>query len=334
MPGQAPEEIERQVTIPLERVLNGTPGMIQMRSESLFGLSLIWLIFDDGTDGYRARTIVSEKLQEADLPDGVAPHLAPDDTPLGEIYQYRLISDRHTPEQIRSEQEWNASRLLRQVPGVADVVNFGGYLKEIHVLVDTPALSAHGLTLQDLCDAIARSNQNVGGGFLRHGDQELVIRGVGYLRDPHEIAQTVLKNEDGTPVTVGDVARLVISHMPRRGNVGYDADVDVTEGFVLLRRGENPSRVLDGVHATAADLNDTILPKGMRIEPFYDRTTLVGLTLKTVHHSLFFGALLVAGVVWLFLRSLRCSLIVAAVIPLALLTAFIGLRWLGLPANL
>ena len=334
MPGQAPEEIERQVTIPLERVLNGTPGMIQMRSESLFGLSLIWLIFDDGTDGYRARTIVSEKLQEADLPDGVEPHLAPDDTPLGEIYQYRLISDRHTPEQIRSEQEWNVSRLLRQVPGVADVVNFGGYLKEIHVLVDTPALQAHGLTLEDLCAAIARSNQNVGGGFLRHGDQELVIRGVGYLRDPHEIAQTVLKNEDGTPVTVGDVARLVISHMPRRGNVGYDADVDVTEGFVLLRRGENPSRVLDGVHAKVAELNEKILPKGMRVEPFYDRTTLVSLTLSTVHHSLLFGALLVAGVVWLFLRSLRCSLIVAAVIPLALLTAFIGLRWLGLPANL
>ncbi|HEX4823683.1 MAG TPA: CusA/CzcA family heavy metal efflux RND transporter [Candidatus Polarisedimenticolaceae bacterium] len=334
MPGQAPEEIERQVTIPLERVLNGTPGMIQMRSESLFGLSLVFLTFEDGTDGYRARTIVTEKLNEADLPEGVSPVLSPDDTPLGEIYQYRLVSDRHTPEQVRSEQEWNVSRILRQVPGVADVVNFGGYLKEIHVLVDTPALIAHGLTLQDLCDAIQRSNHNVGGGFLRHGDQELVIRGVGYLSDPHEIGQTVLKNEDGTPVTVGDVARLVVSHTPRRGNIGYNEAVDVTEGFVLLRRGENPSRVLEGVHAKVGELNDKILPKGMKIEPFYDRTTLVDLTLSTVHHSLLFGALLVAGVVWLFLRSLRCSLIVASVIPLALLTAFIGLRWLGLPANL
>ena len=334
MPGQAPEEIERQVTIPLERVLNGTPGMIQMRSESLFGLSLIWLVFDDGTDGYRARNIVTEKMQEADLPEGVVPRLAPDDTPLGEIYQYRLVSDRHTPEQVRSEQEWNVSRLFRQVPGVADVVNFGGFLKEIHVLVDTAALQAHDLTLEDLCAAIDRSNQNVGGGFLRHGDQELVIRGVGYLRDPHEIAQTVLKSERGTPVTVGDVATLVVSHMPRRGDVGYGDQVNVTEGFVLLRRGENPSRVLDGVHAMADNLNNRILPKGMKIEVFYDRTTLVGLTLSTVHHSLLFGALLVAGVVWLFLRSVRCSLIVAAIIPLALLTAFIGLRWLGLPANL
>jgi cobalt-zinc-cadmium resistance protein CzcA len=334
MPGQAPEEVERQVTIPLERVLNGTQGMIEMRSESLFGLSRIWLVFDDGVDGFRARTIVTEKMQEADLPEGVQPELAPDDTPLGEIYQYRLVSDRHAPERIRSEQEWAVSRILRQVPGVADVVNFGGFLKEIHVLVDTAALSAHGLTLEDLCGAIARSNQNVGGGFIRHGDQELVIRGVGYLHDPREIGQTVLKNEGGTPVTVGDVATLVVSSTPRRGNIGYGDKIDVTEGFVLLRRGENPSRVLDGVHQKVAELNDHILPKGMRIEPFYDRTTLVDLTLSTVHHSLLFGALLVAGVVWLFLRSLRCSVIVASVIPLALLTAFIGLKWLGLPANL
>jgi cobalt-zinc-cadmium resistance protein CzcA len=334
MPGQAPEEIERQVTIPLERVLNGTPGMIQMRSESLFGLSLVWLTFDDGTDGYRARNIVTEKLQEAELPEGVQPRLAPDDTPLGEIYQYHLVSDRHTPEQIRSEQEWNASRVLRQVGGVADVVNFGGFLKEIHVLVDPSRLLAHGLDLESLCEAVARTNQNVGGGFLKHGDQELVIRGVGYLRDPHEIGETVLKNEGGTPVTVGDVASLVVSYTPRRGNVGYNERTDVTEGFVLLRRGENPSTVLAGVHEKVRELNERILPAGMRIEPFYDRTTLVGLTLETVHHSLLFGALLVAGVVWLFLRSVRCSLIVAAIIPLALLTAFIGLRWLGLPANL
>ena len=334
MPGQAPEEIERQVTIPLERVLNGTPGMIQLRTESLFGLSLIWLTFEDGTDGFRARTIVTEKLQEAELPAGVQPELAPDDTPLGEIYQYHIVSDRHTPEQMRSEQEWNVSRLLRQVPGVADVINFGGYLKEIHVQVDPSRLQAHGLTLQDLCDAVARSNQNVGGGFLRHGDQELVIRGVGYLRDPHEIGETVLKNEGGTPVTVGDVATLVVSHTPRRGNVGYNDRIDITEGFVLLRRGENPSKVLEGVHEKIRELNERVLPAGMKIEPFYDRTTLVDLTLKTVHHSLIFGALLVAGVVWLFLRSVRCSLIVASVIPLALMTAFIGLRWLGLPANL
>jgi len=334
MPGQAPEEIERQVTVPLERVLNGTPGMIAMRSESLFGLSLIWLVFNDDADGFRSRNLVNERLTEADLPEGVAPRLAPDDTPLGEIYQYRLVSDRHTPTEERSEQEWNVSRLLRQVPGVADVVSFGGYLEEIHVLVDPGRLLAHDLTLSDVETTLAQSNRNVGGGFLRNGDQELVIRGIGYLRDPREIADLVLRSEGGTPVTVGDVATLVRSHTPRRGDVGFGLDPDALEGFVLLRRGENPSDVLEGVHAKVDEINAHVLPEGMRIEPFYDRTTLVDLTLSTVHHSLIFGALLVGCVIWLFLRSLRCSLIVTAVIPLALLTAFIGLSLLGLPANL
>jgi cobalt-zinc-cadmium resistance protein CzcA len=334
MPGQAPEEIERQVTIPLERVLNGVPGMLTMRSESLFGLSLIWLVFQDDADGFRSRNLVNERLTEAELPEGVQPRLAPDDTPLGEIYQYTLRSDRHTPAEIRAEQEWNVSRLLRQVPGVADVVNFGGYLEEVHVLVDPARLVAHDLTLGDVAATLEASNRNVGGGFLRSGDQELVIRGIGYLRDPREVGETVLRSERGTPVTVADVATIVRSHTPRRGDVGYGLEPDVTEGFVLLRRGENPSRVLEGVHAKVDEINAHILPEGMRIVPFYDRTTLVDLTLATVHHSLIFGALLVGGVIWLFLRSLRCSLIVTAVIPLALLTAFIGLSILGLPANL
>ncbi len=334
MPGQAPEEIERQVTVPLERALNGTPELIVMRSESLFGLSLIWLIFQDDADGFKARALVTQKLQEANLPEGVVARLAPDDTPLGEIYQYHVVSDRHTPEEVRAEQEWNISRIFRQVPGVADVVSFGGYLKEIHVQVNPAGLWAHNLTLADLTDALSRSNRNVGGGFLHNGEQEMVIRSVGYLRDPREIAQTVLRSENGTPVTVGDVATLTVSHTPRRGTVGYDLDDNAIEGFVLLRRGENPSDVLEGIHEKARELNEHILPKGMQIRVFYDRTTLVGLTLSTVHHSLLFGALLVGSVVWLFLRSLRCSLIVASVIPLALLTAFIGLRGMGLPANL
>src|SRR5262245_58854228 len=158
MPGQAPEEIERQITVPLERVLNGTPGMIGMRSESLFGLSLIWLVFADDADGFRSRNLVIERLTEADLPEGVTARLAPDDTPLGEIYQYRLTSDRHTPAEVRAEQEWTVSRLLRQVPGVADVVNFGGYLEEVHVLVDPARLLAHDLTLSDVAETLEQSN--------------------------------------------------------------------------------------------------------------------------------------------------------------------------------
>ena len=334
LPGLAPEEIERQVTVPLERTLNGTPGMLFMRSESLFGLSLIWLTFEDAADPFRARTTVNERMAEADLPPGVNLSLAPEYTPLGEIYQFRVVSDRHTLIETRGELQWTVTRVLRQVPGVADVVSFGGFLKELHAQVDPSRLIAHGLTLADVTEALEHSNRNVGGGFLRHGDQEMTIRGVGYLTDAQDVQSIVLTSRNGTPVRIGDVARVVVSHTPTRGSVGFGLDLNVAEGFALLRRGENPSVVLEGIHAKVKELNDTILPKGMRIEPFYDRSTLVGETLSTVHHNLLFGALLVISVVWLFLRSLRCSLIVATVIPLALLTAFIGLRLIGLPANL
>ena len=334
LPGLAPEEIERQLTVPIERVLNGTPGMLLMRSQSLFGLSLVTLTFDDDADAFKSRALVTERLGDADIPMGTEVKLAPEATPLGEIYQFRVVGEHQTPEETRSELEWTISRILRQVPGVADVVTFGGYLKEIHVEVDPSRLLAHNLTLAEVTEALQKSNRNVGGGFLTHGDQQLTIRAVGYVQTPQDIGAIVLKNENGTPVTVRDVARLTLSHMPRLGNVGYNLEPTVAEGFVLLRRGENPSTVLDGVHDKVRDLNDNILPKGMRIEPFYDRTTLVGETLGTVHHNLLFGALLVISVVWLFLRSLRCSLIVASIIPLALLIAFIGLTMIHLPANL
>ncbi len=334
LPGQAPEEIERQVTVPIERVLNGTPQTILMRSESLFGLSLVTLTFDDDVDSFRSRAIVNERLAEADLPPGTNVKLAPEATPLGEIYQFVVVSDRHSLTDTRSELEWTVSRELLQVPGVADVVTFGGYLKEVHVEVDPSRLLAHNLTLADVNDALTKSNRNVGGGFLQHGEQQLAIRGVGYVSAPEDLQTIVLKNDAGTPVTLADVARVVLSHTPRLGAVGYNRSGEVAEGFALLRRGENPSIVLGGIHDKVRQLNDTILPKGMEIRPFYDRTDLVGATLGTVRHNLLYGALLVIGIVWLFLRSLRCSLLVASIIPLALLTAFIGLQWIHLPANL
>jgi cobalt-zinc-cadmium resistance protein CzcA len=334
MPGYAPEEVERQVTVPLERVLNGTPNMILMRSESLFGLSLITLTFDDQADGFRSRSLVIQRIAGADLPEGVTADLAPDATPLGEIYQFRLTSDRHNLYELRSELEWGVARILRQVPGVADVISFGGYYKELHVEAYPARLESHGLTLADVAEALERSNLNVGGGFLRHGAQELTVRGIGYLSSPEDVKKVVLKSHQGTPVTVGDVARVVLSRAPRRGSVGYNLERDVAEGFVILRRGENPSRVLDGVHAKVAELNASILPKGMRIEVFYDRSDLVGNTLHTVYDNLLHGFVLVVAVVWLFLRTLLGSLVVATVIPLSLLVAFIGLHLLGMPANL
>ncbi|MGJ0485090.1 MAG: efflux RND transporter permease subunit [Methylomicrobium sp.] len=334
MPGYAPEEVERQVTVPLERVLNGTPQMLQMRSQSLFGLSLITITFDDDADSFHSRTVISQRIAGAELPDGVTPVLAPDYTPLGEIYKFMVISDRHSLYELRSEMEWNISRVLKQVPGVADVLTFGGFYKEFYVEIDPVRLESFDLTLEDVNQAITQSNRNVGAGYLRHGDQQIVVRGVGFLSKPDEIRNIVLKSVGGTPVTVGDVARLVQAYTPRQGTVGLNDQKEAVEGIVLLRRGENPSLVLEAVHKKVEELNQRILPKGMKIEPFLDRTELVHNTLHTVYDNLLHGFLLVVGVVWLFLRSIRGSLIVAVVIPLSLLVAFAGLYQLGLPANL
>jgi cobalt-zinc-cadmium resistance protein CzcA len=333
-PGLAPEEVEKQITLPLERELNGSPEVISMRSESLFGLSLIYLTFDDGVDAFRARTRVSERLTTAELPEGITAELAPECTPLGEVFQFRVASDRHTLHELREELDWTIGPQFRQVQGVADVVAFGGYVPEMHVEVDPARLRAYGLTLDDVTGALAKSNQNVGGGFLKHGDQEMVVRGIGYLKTPRDIGDVVLASREGTPITVGDVARVVLSNTPRRGDVGLDGVPEIVEGFVLMRRGENPTRVLAGIHAKFAELDTKILPKGMRIEPFYDRSRLVDHTLGTVRHNLLFGALLILGVTWIFLRTIRGSLIVVSVIPIALLGAFIGLHIIGLPANL
>lgn len=334
MPGYAAEEIERQVTVPLERALNGTPGMTLLRSESLFGLALVTLIFDDSVDAFNARMVVAQRLTQAGLPEGVTPMLAPEATPLGEIYQFRLSSDRHDLYQLRSEMQWNVTRVLRQVQGVADVVASGGFLKEIHIEADPGKMHGTGVTLSMLEEAIGKANLNVGGGFLRHGDQELTIRGVGYIESVEDIKKTPLKSRNGTALTVGDVADVKLSSTPRRGSVGWNDKKDIVEGFVLMRRGQNPSLVLDGIHRQIEALNTTILPTGMKIDIFYDRSVLVGHTLSTVHENLLHGFLLVVGVVWLFLRSIVGSGIVAAVIPLSLMVAFLGLHALGMPANL
>ncbi|MCC6917008.1 CusA/CzcA family heavy metal efflux RND transporter [Nitrosomonas sp.] len=334
MPGYAAEEIERQVTIPLERALNGTPGMTLLRSESLFGLSLVTLIFDDHADSFVSRMVVNQRLAQADLPEGVIPALAPDATPLGKIYRFRVMSDRHDLYQIRSEMQWNITRVLRQIQGVADVIPFGGFLREIHVEADPARLYGASLTLEKLEEALRKANLNVGGGFLRHGDQELTIRGIGYIDSAEDIKKIPLKTSNSSPLTLGDVAVVKLAATPRRGSVAWNDRKEVVEGLVLMRRGENPSRVLEEIHHQVEMLNSSILPAGMKIEAVYDRSVLVNHTLTTVHENLLHGFLLVVGIVWFFLRSITGSIIVAAVIPLSLLVAFWGLHALGLPANL
>jgi cobalt-zinc-cadmium resistance protein CzcA len=336
-PGHAPEEVERQVTLPIEKELNGTPQLSRMRSVSIYGLSVVTLTFDDGTDNFFARSQVTERLRQAEVPDGVTPGLGPLYTPIGEIYRYVLQADPRageTPMSLRELQDWVLERQLRQVPGVADVVSFGGFQRQLQVEVDPARLKAHGVTLHQVYDALQRSNANAGGNYLRRGSEELVIRGLGYLGSADDIRNVVVAARAGTPLTVGDVARVSVGAVPRRGQVSKDRDAEVVEGIVLLRKGENPAFVLDAIHAKVAQLNAGVLPKGVRIVPYLDRTTLVNVTLKTVLRNLLEGALLVTGVVFLFLLSWRGALVVAAVIPLSLLASFLYLKLRGLSANL
>src|SRR5882672_9828355 len=221
-----------------------------------------------------------------------------------------------------------------RAPGVADVVSFGGFQKEYHVLADPSLLRNNGLALRDLIEAVGGSNGATSGGYLSHGESEFVVRGRGYLRTPRDIENTVIRAQNGTPVLVRNVAKVVEAFTPRRGAVARGADIDSIEGTILLRRGENPKDVLDGVHAAVDRINKDILPTGMKIVPFYDRTRLVDTTLKTVSHNMLEGVILVSAVLWLFLRALSGSLAVALTMPLALLTAFVGLHYAGVPANL
>jgi len=333
-PGQAAEEIEKQVTIPVERALVGLPNVLMQRSITSFGLSQVIVTFEDGVDIYFARQQVAERLPDADVPDGVVPTLGPNDTPVGQVYQYTVESDHHTPSELRSWQDWVISRHLKRVSGVADVVSFGGFQKEYHVLADPLRLRANGLTLKDLIDAVQQSNGATSGGYLPFGDSEFVVRARGYLKTPQDIEKTVLTVHQGTPVLVSHVARVVEGYTPRRGAVARAESIDSIEGTVLLRRGENPKDVLDGVHAAVERVNKEVLPKGMKIVPFYDRTRLVDTTLTTVSHNMLEGAALVALVLWLFLRAFSGSLAVAITMPLALLTSFVGLYYAGVPANL
>ncbi|MFI5305922.1 MAG: efflux RND transporter permease subunit [Polyangiales bacterium] len=334
VPGQAAEEVEKRVTIPVERALTNMPNVLGQRSITSFGLSQVIVTFEDGTDIYFARQQVAERLPDAEVPEGVTPTLGPNDTPVGQVYQYTLESDHHSPSELRGWQDWVVSRQLMRVQGVADVVSFGGFQKEYHVLADPLALRANGLGLDDLIDAVNASNAATSGGYLRTGEAEFVVRGRGYLNGPEDVEKVVLKAERGTPILVRNVAKVVEGYTPRRGAVARGPAIDSVEGTILLRRGENPKDVLDAVHLAIDEVNLNVLPKGMRIVPFYDRTRLVNTTLDTVAHNMLEGATLVALVLFVFLRAVSGSIAVAVTMPLALCTAFIGLYYSGVPANL
>ena len=333
-PGRAAEEVEKQVTLPIEVAVSGLPNALRVFSHTQFGLSFTVVTYDDKADVMQARQQVSERLRGIDLPPGVDATIAPNSTPVGEVMRYRLRGDGFSTTDIRSTQDWVVERNLRQVPGVADVVAMGGAIKQYEVQPDLDKLRAYKLTFQNLLDALGRGNANAGGSYVAQGAQQYAIRGIGLLRSADDIGQIVLSSRGGTPILIRDVAQVKIGAVPRLGVVGQDNDDDVVTGIVVMRKGENPSEVLKGVKARIEAMNGKGLPPGMKIEPFYDRTWLMEKTLSTVFRNLVEGALLVSIVLYLFLSNLRASLAVVVVIPLALLATFLGLKIMGVPANL
>ena len=333
-PGRAAEEVEKQVTFPIEVALAGMPNMIRMFSHTQFGLSFIILTFDDKANPYFARQQVLERLREADLPKDAQPQLAPLSTAVGEIYRYRVKGAGYTAQELRTIQDWTISRKLRLLPGVADIVSFGGFIKQYEVNPDLAKLKYYKISLQQVFTALERGSSNAGGGYVEQGRQQILIRGIGLLRTAEEILDVVVAERNGAPVLVRHLATLTVGSVPRQGVVGQDDDADIVTGVVLMRKGENPGEVLAAVNKRVAQLKKDGLPKGVEIAAYYDRTWLLDKTLKTVFTNLVEGALLVTFVLLLFLGNLRAAAIVAVIIPLSLLGTFLGLTFLGIPANL
>jgi len=333
-PGRAAEEVEKQVTVPLEVALSGIPNAVRLFSHTQFGLSYQVVTFNDNAADYFSRQLVAERLHNVDLPDGVHPDMAPLTSAISEIYRYRVQAGNLSPAELRTLQDWVMERQLKTVPGVADVVSFGGLVKTYEVQPDLPRMRHLRIPLQQLAAALGRSNANAGGGYVEHGRQQFLIRGIGLLHSAADLENVVVAQNKGVPVLVRDIARVSIGALQRQGQAGQDDNDDIVYGVVLMRKGENPSLVLDALKQKVAEINRSQLPPGVKVVPFYDRTWLIERTLKTVFTNLLEGALLVCLVLYLFLSNARAAAIVAAVIPLALLGTFLGLNFVGIPANL
>ena len=333
-PGHAAEEVEKQITIPLEVALSGLPNAVRMFSHTQFGLCFMILTFDDKANAYFARQQVTERLHQVDLPNGVQPELAPLATAIGEIYRYRLQGAHLDSRDLRTIQDWTVVRRLRLIPGVADVVSLGGLIKRYEVMPDLAKMKDYKISLQQLSDALGRGNANAGGGYVEQGRQQYLIRGIGLLKSADDIGNVVVAARNGSPVLVKNIADISIGAVPRQGVVGQDDQDDAVTGIVIMRKGENPSLVLAGVKQRIDELNRSVLPKGVQIVSFYDRSWLIGKTLTTVFRNLVAGAMLVSLVLFLFLGNLRAAMIVACLIPLSLLGTFLGLSFIGIPANL
>ncbi len=333
-PGHAAEEVERLITVPVEVEMNGLPRMTALRSISLYGLSDVRMTFEQGTDNYFARQRVFERLPDLSLPNGVTPSVAPLFSPSGLVYRYVLESPDRTPMELKTIEDWVVERQYRSVPGVADDSGLGGETMQYQVLLDPARLAGAGLSVPAVAAAFAANNGNSGGGFYSQGGQFYYVRGLGRLQTTEDVGNVVLAVHNGIPVLVKDVARVEIGHAPRLGQFGFNEHNDAVEGVILMRTGEQAQVVLKKVEEKTRELNASILPRDVKVHPYYDRSELIALTTRTVEGNLLRGIVLVAAVLIFFLYDFRSGLIVATTIPLALLFAFVCLDLRHVPANL
>ncbi|HHT9119225.1 MAG TPA: efflux RND transporter permease subunit [Candidatus Hypogeohydataceae bacterium YC41] len=336
-PGRAAEEVEKVITIPIEKVMNALPRLVSLRSISIFSLSVVTVVFEDGTNPYFARQQVTEFMNSATLPGGVQPTLAPLYTPIGEIYRYTLEGPPDISLlDLKATEDWVVEKGLRTVPGVVGVVGFGGPTKQYQVRVIPEKLRAYGITLHETFEALAKANINAGGSLIEHGSEVYTVRGLGLIKTISDIENTVIKAREGVPITVKDIAEVGVGPRVRLGIVGMEERDDVVASVVLLRKGDNPLEVLKRVRAKVDELNETLAPTGVRIVPYYDRTNLIHKTLETIAENLLAGVFLVLMIiiVYLGIHNIRVAFIVASVIPLSLLFTFIMLDLRGVPANL
>jgi cobalt-zinc-cadmium resistance protein CzcA len=333
-PGRSAEEVERYVTMPIELAMNSVQNKTDVRSSTLFGLSVITVIFEDKIDDAFGRQQVNNLLMSIDLPEGVKPEVEPPYGPTGEIFRFTLKSDIRSVRELKTLQDWVVERNIRSVSGVADVVSFGGEVKTFEIQVDPQQLTKYDISPLDVYQAVNKSNINVGGDVIQHNSQAYVVRGIGILDKFSDIGNVLIKKIQGVPILVKNVATVKESSLPRLGQVGKDNLPDVVEGIVVMRKGQNPSEVIKKVQEKIDDLNTKILPEDTKIVTYYNRQDLINYATHTVIHNLIEGILLVTFIVLIFMAEWRTTLIVSIIIPLALLFAFICLRLKGMSANL
>ncbi|HLK97421.1 MAG TPA: efflux RND transporter permease subunit, partial [Hymenobacter sp.] len=333
-PGRSAEEVERFVSVPIEVAMNSVQKKSNMRSISMFGLSVLKINFDDDVEDFFARQQVNNLLAGVNLPEGCENHVQPPYGPTGEIFRYTVQGPGRSTNELLAIQDWVVERQLKSVAGVADIAAFGGTKKVYEITADPAQLQKYNLTPLEVYQAVQRSNINVGGDVIEKNGQAYVVRGIGLLNDAEEIGNLIVDHLNGTPILVRNVAQVSESHLPRVGQAGLDDQDEVVEGIVIMRKGENPAEVLGRVKAKIEELNTKVLPKGVKLVTFYDRDNLMDRCTRTVIHNLIEGIVLVTLVVFLFMADWRSTLIVGVVVPLSLLFAFICLRIKGMSANL